>query len=88
MAFDPDYSVPVGEFIEEELAYRKIKKITFAKAIGKSPKWVSEFISGKQTLNAKTALDIESFSNLDAQTLMNLETRHRIFEERKARRND
>ena len=81
--FNPDYSVTVGKFVEEELQVHSIKNVDFAKSIGKSPKWVSQFISGKATLNVKTALEIEKVCRLDAQTLMNIETSHRIFEARK-----
>ena len=83
--FNPDWSIPVGGIIEEYLEVNNIKKNTFADLINKSPKWISEFISGVAPLTVDTALDMEPFIPFNAEHLMKIEIKHRLFIARKNR---
>lgn len=83
--FNPDWAVPVGEIIEEWLDANNLKKNTFADLIGKSPKWMSEFIAGIAPLTVETAIDMEEHCPFNAKHLMKMEINYSIFKARKKR---
>jgi len=48
--FRPDYAAPPGSILEERLAGEDISHAEFARRCGRSPKLISEIISGKAPL--------------------------------------
>ena len=45
--FTPDYAVHPGMLLEQELEHRQLSQADFARRIGRTPKLVSEIISGR-----------------------------------------
>lgn len=82
--YNPDYSVPPGWILEEHLEARGISHAEFARRCGRSPKLVSEIISGKASLEPKTALQFEKVLDLDASIWLGIESNYRLHQARKA----
>ena len=82
--YQPDYAVPPGWIIEERLAALGISHAEFARRCGRSPKLISEIISGKAPIAPKTALQFEKVMGLDASIWLGIETDYRLHRERQA----
>jgi HTH-type transcriptional regulator/antitoxin HigA len=67
-----------GEFIQEELEERKWNQEDLAAILGRSPKVVSEIISGRTAITPKTADGLGSAFGTSAQLWMNLEAAYRL----------
>ena len=82
--YKPDYSVPPGWILEEYLETLGISHAEFARRCGRSPKLISEIISGKASLEPKTALQFEKVLALDASIWLGIESNYRLHQARKA----
>ena len=82
IGFKPDYAVPPGEILKEELGARGMSQAELAERTGLARKTLNEIIKGKAPITPDTALKLERVFSLPAQFWMNLEQR---FQETTAR---
>ena len=83
--FDPDYAVPPGWVLEERLDAQGMSHAEFARRCGRSPKLISEIISGKAPLEPETALQFEKVLGVDAGIWLGIESKYKL---RRARQNE
>jgi len=76
--YDPDYTVPPGEVLEEVLEARNMKKVDLAKRCGLSAKTVSQILGGKAPISSETAIQLERVLGVSARIWANLETNYRL----------
>ncbi len=81
--FNPDYAIHPGEYIEEILEARDMKKQDFAKRCGVSTKYVSQIINCKSFFSSDIAVQFERVLGISAEILMNFVTNYQMFESRK-----
>lgn len=82
--FSPDYAVPPGWILEERLEVEEISHAEFARRCGRSPKLISEIISGKAPLEPGTALQFEKVLGVDASIWLGIESEFRLYRAREA----
>ena len=82
--FAPDYAVAPGAVLEEHLAVRGLSQTKFAKLCGRSPKLISEIISGKAPIEPATALEFERVLDLEASIWLDIESDYRLHLARQA----
>lgn len=82
--FSPDYAVTPGWVLEERLEVEGISHAEFARRCGRSPKLVSEIISGKAPLEPGTALQFEKVLGVDASIWLGIESEYRLHRAREA----
>lgn len=82
--YSPDYAVPPGWVLEDRLATHNISYAEFARRCGRSPKLISEIISGKAPIEPKTALQFEKVLGVDAGIWLGIEASYRLRLEREA----
>ena len=83
--YDPDYAVPPGWVLEERLDVQGMSHAEFARRCGRSPKLISEIISGKAPLEPETALQFEKVLGVDAGIWLGIESKYKL---RRARQNE
>ena len=76
--YRPDYAVPPGWVLEERLEAHSISQAEFARRCGRSPKLISEIISGKAPLEPATALQFERVLGVDAGLWLGIEAAYRL----------
>ena len=86
--FSPDYAVPPGWVLQERLAVEGISHAAFARRCGRSPKLISEIISGKAPLEPGTALQFEKVLRVDASIWLGIESDYRLHRAREAEAED
>ncbi len=86
--FQPDYIVSPGEILEEVLASRNIKKIEFAERCGRSPKAISQIISGIAPITPELAIRFHRVLGSSPALWNNLEANYRLQLARKAEREE
>ena len=74
--FAPDYLVTPGEMIEEELEYRHISKIDFAKRMGISSKHLNDIYKGSAPITPETAIKLERVLGMPISYWLNLEANY------------
>jgi HTH-type transcriptional regulator/antitoxin HigA len=77
--FSPDYAVPPGWVLQERLEVEGISHAKFARRCGRSPKLISEIISGKAPLEPGTALQFEKVLGVDASVWLGIESDYRLL---------
>ena len=82
--YSPDYAVPTGWVLEERLEVEGISHAEFARRCGRSPKLISEIISGKAPLEPRTALQFEKVLGVDASIWLGIESDYRLHRAREA----
>ena len=82
--YRPDHAVPPGWILEERLEVEGISHAEFARRCGRSPKLISEIISGKAPLEPGTALQFEKVLGVDASIWLGIESNHRLHRAREA----
>ena len=82
--FSPDYAVPPGWVLEERLEVEGISHAEFARRCGRSPKLISEIISGKAPLEPGTALQFEKVLGVDASIWLGIESEYQLHRAREA----
>lgn len=76
---DPITAVfPPGEFLLDILNERGWSQVDFAEIIGRTPKTVSEIVTGKMAITPATARDIAAATDTNPMFWMNLETAYRM----------
>ncbi len=82
--YEPDYAVPPGSVLEERLEVHNISHAEFARRCGRSPKLISEIISGKAPIEPKTAVQFERVLGVDAGIWLGIESDYRLHQQREA----
>ncbi len=82
--FSPDYAVPPGWVLGERLETEGVSHAEFARRCGRSPKLISEIISGKASLEPGTALQFEKVLGVDASIWLGIESEYRLHRAREA----
>lgn len=82
--YQPDYAVPPGWILEERLAAQGISHAEFARRCDRSAKLISEIISGKAPIEAKTALQFERVLGVDADIWLGIEKDYQLHQIREA----
>ena len=82
--FSPDYAVPPGWVLGERLETEGVSHAEFARRCGRSPKLISEIISGKAPLEPGTALQFEKVLGVDASIWLGIESEYRLHRAREA----
>ncbi len=78
----PDYAVPPGSVLEVRLEVAGIPHAEFARLCGRSPKLISEIISGKAPLEPGTGLQFEKALAVDVRTWLGIESDYRLHRAR------
>ena len=81
--FKPDYAVHPGEYLDEVLESREIKKNDFAARLGISEKHLSQIINKKAAITSDLALQFERTLSVSANIWNNLNADYSLFEARK-----
>ncbi|MCY3984897.1 MAG: HigA family addiction module antitoxin [Roseovarius sp.] len=81
--FSPDYAVSPGRILEERLEEQGISHAEFARRCGRSPKMISEIISGKAPLLPETALQFEKVLGVNASIWLGIEVDYQLHNARK-----
>jgi HTH-type transcriptional regulator/antitoxin HigA len=76
--YKPDYAPPPGKLLEEYLETYDISARELARRCGRSPKLITEILSGKAALEPETALQLEHVLKTDATIWLNLEAEYRL----------
>ena len=82
--YSPDHAVPPGWILQERLEVVGMSHAEFARRCGRSPKLISEIISGKAPLEPATALQFEKVLGVDASIWLGIETDYRLHRAREA----
>jgi HTH-type transcriptional regulator/antitoxin HigA len=83
--FTPDYAVPPGEILEEELEHRGMSQVELAHRTGMAKKTINEIIKAKAPITVDSALKIEHVFRQPAEYWLNLE---RLYQEARARQKE
>ena len=86
--YSPDYAVPPGWVLQERLEAEAVSHAEFARRCGRSPKLISEIISGKAPLLPETALQFEKVLGVDASVWLGIESDYRLHRARDAEAQD
>ena len=86
--FSPDYAVPPGWILEERLESEGISHAEFARRCGRSPKLISEIISGKAPLEPESALQFERVLGVHASIWLGIEAEYRLHRARESEAED
>jgi len=84
--YNPNYVIHPGEYLEEILESREIKKRDFAERIGLSVKAVSQIINRKALYSPDDALMLERTLDVSVEIWMNLADAYQLFEAREKER--
>ena len=79
----PDYAIHPGEYLEEVLETREVKKRDFAERAGLSVKAVSQIINGKALYSPEVALMFEKTLGIHAEVWVNMAEAYQLFQARK-----
>jgi HTH-type transcriptional regulator / antitoxin HigA len=80
--YQPDYTIHPGEYLEEVLDAREIKKREFAERVGLSVKAVSQIINGKSLFSPEVALRFERVLGISASIWGGMAESYQLFEAR------
>lgn len=75
--YQPDYAVPPGEILQEELSSRKMTQQDLAERTGLARKTINEIVAGKAPISHDTAIRLERVFHQPARYWMNLEQQYR-----------
>jgi len=82
--YQPDYAVPPGEILGEHLEALQMSQAELARRCNRSPKLISEIVSGRASIEPVTAVQLEKALGLDARIWLGIEADYRLFLEREA----
>ena len=80
--YNPDYAVPPGWVLEEHIEAENMSQAEFARRCDRSPKLISDIISGKAAIHPKTALQFQKVLGLDARIWLGIDADYRLHLER------
>lgn len=78
LPFSPDYVQRPGEYLEDVLEGRGIKKVDLAARCGRPTKTISEIIAGKAAITPETALQFERVLGIKAALWLAYESNYRL----------
>ncbi|MFZ5630537.1 MAG: HigA family addiction module antitoxin [Spirochaetota bacterium] len=84
--YNPDYAIHPGEYLEEVLESRGIKKKDFAERSGLSVKAISQIVQGKSVYSPEVALKFEKTLDVHAEIWIGLVEAYQLFQEREKNR--
>jgi addiction module HigA family antidote len=79
MHFRPDYAPHPGELLAEYLYARGFSARELARRCGRSPKLITEILTGKAALEPETAIQFERVLDVEATIWLNLEAEYRLL---------
>jgi HTH-type transcriptional regulator / antitoxin HigA len=82
VAYSPDYAVHPGEYLEEVLESRGIKKRELAERLGISVKHLSQIVNAQAGMSAAMAVQLEMILGVSASIWNNLNADYELFQER------
>ena len=82
-AYQPDYAVPPGDILVEHLEALQMSQAELARRCRRSPKLISEIVSGKASVEPATAVQLERALGLDARIWLGIEADYRLHLQRK-----
>lgn len=71
-----------GEFLQEEIEERKLKKSELAKQLGLLPGHLSELFKGKRNINARLAVRLEKVLDVSAEYWLGLQSAYDLSQAR------
>jgi HTH-type transcriptional regulator/antitoxin HigA len=77
--YEPDYAVHPGEYLEEILESREIKKREFAERVGLSVKAISQIINGKALYSPEVTLRFERVLGISASIWSNMAESYQLY---------
>src|SRR5262245_25044779 len=80
--FRPDYAVHPGMLLEQELEFHHLSQADFARRIARTPKLVSEIISGKNPVEPETAIQFERVLGIGADVWLRMEAQYQLYKAR------
>jgi HTH-type transcriptional regulator / antitoxin HigA len=78
-SYNPDYAVHPGEYLEEIIESRMLKKSDVAKRCGLSDKQISQILGKHATISPVTALAFEKTLGVSASIWNNINARYQLF---------
>jgi len=81
-SYRPDYAVHPGEYLEEVLEAREIKKREMSERLGISVKHLSQIINKQASVTADMAIQLEKALSISANIWNNLNANYALFEAR------
>lgn len=75
----PDRAIPPGRLLATHLAAREMSQAECARRCGRSPKLISEIISGKAPIQPETALQLERVLGLRSSVWLGIESDYRLL---------
>lgn len=76
--YQPDYAAVPGWLVEDHLKARGLSQAELARRCGRSPKLISEIVSGKAPIEPETALQFERVLGVDASIWLGVEADYRL----------
>ena len=83
-SYGPENAIPPGRLLAAHLAARKMSQAECARRCGRSPKLISEIISGKAPIQPETALQLERVLGLRSSVWLGIENDYRLLLARRA----
>ena len=83
-SIERDWAAPPGWLVEEYLDHLRMSQAELARRCGRSPKLISEIVSGKAPVEPKTAIQLERVLGLKAQVWLRMESSYRVHVARQA----
>lgn len=80
--YNPDYATPPGWVLEEMLEALALSQAEFARRCGRSPKLISEIISGRAPVEPETAIQFEMVLGMDASIWLGIEADYKLHSAR------
>ena len=80
--YQPDYAVHPGEILGEHLEALQMSQAELARRCNRSPKLISEIISGKAPIEPATAVHLEKALGLNARIWLGIEADYRLHLQR------
>lgn len=81
-AYKPDYAIHPGEYLEEVLESRSIKKRDLSERLGISEKHLSQIINKQALITSAIAVQLEKILSISANIWNNLNSDYSLFEAR------
>ena len=78
----PENAIPPGRLLATHLAAREMSQAECARRCGRSPKLISEIISGKAPIQPETALQLERVLGLRSSVWLGIESDYRLLQAR------
>ena len=83
-SYRPENAIPPGRLLATHLAAREMSQAECARRCGRSPKLISEIVSGKAPIQPETALQLERVLGLRSSVWLGIESDYRLLLARRA----